>query len=728
MALRAGQLNERFQIDDWDLKPVDRPTRTLSLDFETYCDIDLKKYGLDLYSMHPSCEVLMCAYRIDDGPIKHWDATTGRKMPRDLREALEDDDFLIWAFNAQFERVVMNRVLDIWPAMHRWRCTQVLAYMHSFTGTLDMVGRQMGISADKAKLDTGKKLIKMFSVPHKVSKTQPHARWTSETHPVEWKMFVEYNVRDVDAECEIKSKLDKPKYPIPAREWEFYALDQIINDRGLPIDRLFVENALAMANARKTELLEEMREKTGLINPGSTAQLLPWLQERGYPFSDLQKDSVKKVLTAWKGIQSGELEHKEGELYPDELTKRAVAVLKLRQQQARTSTTKYQALLIAMGEDGRIRYVFQFCGASRTGRFAGRRFQPQNLTMMRDIESEKILYQMTQVIREDDYDALQLFRKEPLDALAGLVRSSIRAPRKKKLVVCDLSSIESVVIGWVARCERLLNVFRQGKDAYKDFATELYKVAYEEVTKQMRKMAKPATLGAGYRLGGGEIKEGKKTGLWGYAENMGVEMSRKEAHKNVATFRKVYKEIPQCWYDLEDAIKSVIKRGGSRKVGPVRFYMAKPYLVCELPSGRCIFYKNPRIRREKMEGVDRQTGERYSYWKDSISYMGKVQNGTAWKRINSHGGKFIENIVQAIARDILREGLLALHKAGFYLIGHVHDEAISEEAANDNEHNHEMMKLCMIRKKRWMTYSDNDNTYDMPLNAAGMETVIYRKD
>jgi DNA polymerase len=592
--------------------------------------------------------------------------------------------------------------------------------MHSFTGTLDMVGRQMGIDEDKAKLATGKRLIKMFTGPQKVTKTQPHKRFTAKTHPIEWEMFIEYNIRDVEAECEIKDKLNKAKYPIPEREWEFYALDQIINDRGLPIDRLFVENALEMATRRKDELLEKMREKTGLQNPGSPKQLLPWLQDRGYPYDDLQKDSVKKVLTAWKAIQKGELEYKEGELFPEDLTKRAVAVLKLRQQQARTSTTKYQALLTAMGEDGRMRYVFQFCGASRTGRFAGRRFQPQNLTMMRDIESESILFDMTDVIRQNDYEMLQLYRKEPLDALAGLVRSSVRAPKGKKLVVCDLASIESVVIGWVAGCERLLNVFRQGKDAYKDFATELYKVLYEEVTKQMRKMAKPATLGAGYRLGGGEIKEGKKTGLWGYAENMGVEMSRKEAHKNVAVFRRVYAEIPQCWYDLEDAIKSVIKRGGTRRVGPVKFYMAKPYLVCELPSKRCIFYKNPRIRREKMEGVDRKTGERYTYYKDSISYLGKQQNGSKWLRINSHGGKFIENIVQAIARDILREGMLALHYKGFYLIGHVHDEVIAEQAANDNEHNHEMMRKLMIRRRKWMG--------DMPLNAAGMTTVIYRKD
>lgn len=722
MALRQGQLDERFGIE-WDLVPEERPTRTLSLDYETYCDLDLKKVGLDRYSEHPSCEVLMCAWRIDDEKTQHWDATK-EPMPRRLRAALLDDDFLIWAFNAQFERVITNRVLGLTPAIHRWRCTMVLAYMHSFTGGLEMVSRQMGLDADKVKLATGTKLMRMFSGPQKVTKNQPLKRFTSETHPVEWKMFVEYNIRDTDNECEIKRILDKPKYPIPAREWEFYALDQIINDRGLPIDRTFTENAYKMAQRRKGELLAKMQHMTGLANPGSGAQLLPWLKKRGYPFDDLQKDSVKKVLTAWKGIQTGELKYEPDNLYPDELTDEAVAVLKLRQQQARTSTTKYKALLDAMGSDNRMRYVFQFCGASRTGRFAGRRFQSQNLTTMRDIEDERILAQMTDIIREDDYEALSIYRKEPLDALAGLVRSAVRARRKRHLVVCDLASIESVVIGWVARCERLLNVFREGKDAYKDFATELYNVLYEEVTKVMRKMAKPATLGAGYRLGGGDIKDGKKTGLWGYAENMGVEMTRKESHKNVATFRRVYEEIPQCWYDLEDAIKSVIKSGGERTVGPVKFYMSKPYLVCELPSGRCIFYKNPQLRKERMEGIDRKTGERYTYTKISISYMGKQQNGSHWLRINSHGGKFIENIVQAIARDILREGLLALHYAGFFLIGHVHDEAIAEEYIDDEAHGYTVMREKMIQKRKWM----RKGGVDMPLNAAGMTTKFYRKD
>lgn len=716
MALARGQLDQRF--GEYDLP--EPQTRTLSFDFETYCDLDLKAVGLDLYSAHPSCEVLMCAYSFDGGrTTHHWDATRNPKMPRDLYRALMDDRVELWAFNAQFERIILDRVLGIRPLLSRWRCTMVLSYMHSFVGGLDQVAVQMGLDHSKKKMATGKKLIAMFCKPQKNGD-----RNTAETHPVEWEMFCEYNEQDVVAECAVKRRLDKPQYPIPAREWRFYALDQKINDRGLPIDRTFVERALAMAEDRKEELLAKMRKLTGLSNPASIQQLVPWLQERGYPFTDLRKDSVKKVLTADAGRRSGELKPKKGELYPT-LTDDCVACLKLRQQQARTTPTKYAALLKAMGEDNRMRFVFQFAGASRTARFAGRRFQPQNLTTMRlggeDSTHLAVITQITDAIRANDKAGVALYKSEPMDALAGLVRSSVRARKGKKLVICDLSSIESVVIGWVSGCERLLNVFREGRDAYKDFATELFKCSYEEVTSYMRKMAKPATLGAGYRLGGGEIRDGKKTGLWGYAENMGVEMSRKEAHKGVATFRRVYKEIPQTWYAYEDAIKKVL-RNKDRKisVGPVTWSYAKPYLVCTLPSDRNIYYLKPRIEKRPFVYTDKETGETVRTMKDSITYMGKKQNGNGWIRVESHGGKFIENVVQAIARDILREGLLIAHKNGFNIVGHVHDEIICEEAVNDNEHGVVQLRQCMIRAIKWGK--------GLPLNAAGHEGKIYRKD
>jgi DNA polymerase len=720
MAFTRGQLDARF--GEYVVPEAQPRVRTLAFDFETYCDLDLKQVGLDLYSAHPSCEVLMCAYSFDGGrTVHHWDRTRNWKMPRDLHDALLDDRTQLWAFNAQFERTILNRVLDIWPTMRRWRCTMVLSYFHSFVGGLDQVARQCGLGTDKQKLSTGNRLIKMFCGPQKITKANSLRRFTRETHPVEWAMFCEYNEQDVVSECAVKKRLDKPQYPIPDREWRFYALDQRINDRGLPIDRTFVERALDMAEARKDELLTQMRRATGLTNPGSVPQLLPWLKERGYPFDDLRKDSVKKVLTANAGRISGELKKKKGELYPT-LTDDCVAVMKLRQQQARTTPTKYAALLKAMGDDNRMRFVFQFAGASRTARFAGRRFQPQNLTSMRlggeDKTHYEVFRQVTEAIRQNDKDAVALYRSEPMDALAGLVRSSVRAKKGKKLVVCDLSSIESVVIGWVSGCERLLNVFRDGRDAYKDFATELYGVTYEEVTSFMRKMAKPATLGAGYRLGGGEIREGKKTGLWGYAENMGIDMTRKEAHRGVATFRRVYKEIPLMWYALEEAIIRTIRTKETTTAGPITFSYRAPYLICHLPSGRNIYYLKPRVRREPFKFIDKDTGEEKVIQKDAISYMGKQQNGNNWIRVKSHGGKFIENIVQAIARDILREGLMAADKAGFNIIGHVHDEIICEEDEH-GEFNLAFLRELMIKALTWAR--------KMPLNAAGHETKLYCK-
>lgn len=711
MALRRGQLEERFGV--WDVADVQN--RELSLDFETYCDLDLKAVGLDLYSSHPSCEVLMAAYKIDSGKTKHWDATE-EEMPDDLRVALEDPSFTIWAFNAQFERMILWRVLKMKIPIHRFKCTMVLSYMHSFFGGLDQVCKQAGLPIEKQKLDTGKKLIRLFSMPQRITKKQPLSRLDSFTNPAEWDEFIEYNIQDVETEYALRKRLDRPKYPVPEREWHFYWLDQVINDRGLPIDRRFVENALRMATNRKAELLHEMNEITGLSNAGSRAQLLPWIMERGYPFKDLTKDSVKKALAIHKHAVQERLN--EG-LMSDE----CVHVLKLRQQQSRTTPSKYTALLTAMGKDDRMRFVFQFAGASRTARFAGRRFQPQNLTTLRlpgdDATHEEVMSQITDCIRDDDYAAVRLYMSEPMNALAGLVRSSVRARKGKHLLVCDLSSIESVVIGWIAECERLLNVFRNGKDAYKDFATELFKCAYEEVTSGQRKMAKPATLGAGYRLGGGEMRDGKRTGLWGYAENMGVDMTQKEAHKNVATFRRVYPEIPQCWYALEDAIKRTIRTQRRTTVGLIRFTYEKPYLMCHLPSGRIIYYLKPRVERKPFKVRDHE-GNLKTIMKDQISYMGKQQNGNAWIRVYSHGGKFIENIVQAVARDILREGLMLAHEKGFYIVGHVHDEIICEEAINDNEHTLAELRECMIAPISW-----GDG---LPLNAAGHQGKFYRKD
>lgn len=698
----------------------------LHIDVETYCDLNLKDVGLDLYSIHPSCEITLFSWAIDDEAPRLWDRSQNPDMPEQLLMLLLDDDVEVHAFNAQFERIILLRTLGIEINIRRWRCTMVHAYMLSFTGDLAEVGMQVGIDLDKQKLTDGKRLIQIFCKPQKVTKNQPLSRRDYLTDPEEWERFGEYCVQDVIAEREIHYFLDQPQFAVPAREWGFYALDQTINDRGIPIDRDFADKAYKMASRRKAILIQRMNDITGLINSNSGDQLLPWLKARGYPFDDLRKDTVKKVLAVHQARRDGDKLAKDEIVF--ELEDEAETILKMRQKSARTTHTKYLALLKAMGDDMRMRFILQFAGASRTNRFAGRRFQPQNLTSLHSLsDNPEVIEILNAVIRDEDDAFLAVLISEPLDALAGLVRSSVQATKGKVLRVCDLSSIESVTIGWVTGCERLLNVFREGKDAYKDFATELYNVVYEAVTKLMRKMAKPATLGAGFRLGGGDLYDGKKTGLWGYAEGMGVEMTRKEAHDNVRTFRRVYPEIPKAWYALEDAIMRTIRTKKATKACKTVFTIVESsradkskFLCAKLPSGRRIFYHKPLIKKRPFIWKDPKTGEKKKTIKDQITYMGKMQNGRKWVRIDSHGGKMIENIVQAIARDILREGLIAAHNAGFNVVMHVHDEIVVEEDLLDEEHSLERLKECMTQEIKWCS--------DMPIGAAGHSGQFYRKD
>lgn len=681
--------------------------RHLHIDFETYCDLDIKKVGLDLYTRHESFEPIWVAWALDDDDVQIHDLTDDDSLPDELLDLLLADDVLIWAFNAAFERLVLNRYYKLRIRIRRFRCSMALAYMHAFVGGLDEVGRQMGLGDDVQKDADGSRLMKIFSMPQKITKNQPHRRRNKRTDPVDWTKYGAYCGQDVVAErAQCRELL---KYPVPEREWETYALDQVINDTGIPIDKEFVVNAIRLADKRKKILTEQMQELTGLDNPGSVQQLLPWLKKRGYPYDDLRKDTVKITL------------NRHADENDDvELTAICLKVLKLRQQQARTSVRKYNAILQRLSPDNRIRHILQYGGASRTLRWAGRAMQPQNLPRTpKKLEEPEMIAKISDIIRRGDYEELALFVEEPMDALAGLVRSSIRAPSKRKLVVCDLSSIESRVIGWVTGCKRLLDVFRDGKCAYKDFATELYKCDYEDVTKGQRTDAKPAVLGAGYRLGGGAMIEGKKTGLWGYAENMGIALSRDDSHKAVKIFRKAYSEIPEAWYAYEEAIAHTIRTGKTTRVGVIRFRMEKPYLTAELPSGRKLWYLHPRVRKATIKYVDRD-GNPSSFEKDSISYMGKQQNGKKWIRIQSHGGKFIENFVQAIARDILREGLLAAAEDGFNICLHVHDEIVAEEKAGDNYYTVERLRELMAQKIEWCA--------DMPMDAAGYEGEIYRKD
>lgn len=680
---------------------------TLNLDYETKSELDLTKVGLDRYSAHPSTEILMAGYAFNGGEIIHWDHNDGR-MPSELKDALLDPHVKKWAFNAQFERVITRRVAKINTPTSSWRCTMALAYMMSFFGGLDMVAKQIGMPLDKQKGTDGSRLIRLFSMPQKITKANPHIWRNRDTNPDDWDLFCGYNVQDVITEMAALRRLIR--FPNLDIEWAFYELDQKINDRGLPIDMQLVNNAIWMAAKRKEELTSELKEITHLANPNSPAQLTKWLKARGYPFSDLAKDTVKKVL-------------KE---FSDEITPDAVAALKLRRQVARTSVKKYDAFLATVGPGDRFRFGYQFAGASRTNRFAGRKVQTHNLSRTpKALEPEDgddtKLVMVTDAMRNGEYDFLSIYVEEPMDALAGCVRSAIRAPDDYELRACDLSSIETVVIAWLSGCETLLNVFREGRCAYREFGTHLFDKAYHEITKAERGFSKAPVLGCGFRLGGGDLKDGKRTGLWGYAEGMGIDMTREQAHKAVAIYRDAYVEVCDLWKTLERAVERCVKSGKDQTVGPLRFEYRKPFMMVWLPSGRPMYYYQPRIERKEFIGratIDFPDGE--PYFRNVFSYMGKGETGNIWTRITSHGGKLVENFVQAIARDLLRDGMIKADRNGFILVGHVHDEQKTLHRIDDDVHTLELLRECMITASPWAS--------EMPLNAVPGAFKFYRKD
>lgn len=716
-------------------------------DYEVKSEVDLLAQGIDLYSSHASTKVLMCSWSLDDEPTQLWVPAEGQPIPGDLKEALRDPEVLKVAFNAQFERWIAWRVLlrqlgiEIERDYKPWRCSMALAYMFSFMGGLDDIADQMSLRHRKDP--RGKALIREFCMPNKPTKNQPFVWRDQHSDPQDWETFKQYCIRDNESEKELWGKLIG--YGVPDWQWDLYELDQIVNDRGLPINRRFVENALEIADRRKSELISEQNRITGLANSNSGAQLLPWLQERGYPYDNLQKANLVKTFAAEEEGVRNYINAKPADrdplkmpCYPDAtlnalgqvegtgfLTPECRVVMRMRQGSSKTSTTKYEAVMSRLADDDRLRHCFQFAGGSRTNRWAGRALQPQNLPRTPKwlepedhINFDRLDY-CNSLIEAGDYETLGVFAGEQMDAVAGCVRSTIQASEGKKLVVCDLSSIESVVIFWITDCERGLNVFRNGMCAYKDFATTLYGVEYEDVTKAQRSGAKPAVLGAGYRLSGGELRDGEKTGLWAYAENMGVQMTREEANRAVQVFRETYSEIKNGWYQIEDTIERAMAAGGKIvKWGALEFQIVKPFLRVGLPSGRSMWYYKLRVEKYEADG-------RYGkYWRTNISYMGKHQVTNQWTRIESHGGKFIENFVQALARDILGFGMLAAHAAGYFICGHVHDEIISEEDEDDDVHGLPGLRHCMTKAIQ----EQFPFLRTMPLNAAGYEGPVYKKD
>lgn len=687
--------------------------KSLSLDFETFSECNLKTSGLDNYAKHSSTEILMLAWAYDNDAPQLWVPAVDGPMPPRLRNGLQRREIVKRAWNAQFERVIFREVLKIDIPYDQWQCTMVNAFMLALPGDLDSCGKVLGLDADRQKLAAGKALIRLFCMPQKLRGRSEKAKqafaekhelvngvWraTAKTHPAEWATFCSYCRRDVVAERTIHRMICK--YPVPDFMRQMYALDQKINDAGLPLDLTFIHNALGMVKKHKLTLARRMRELSGVKNPNSGAQILPWLRENGYPFSSLKKDRVELALKDFKAS----------------MTPSAVALLRMRLPFAKSSATKLAKMLQLVGPDGVLRYQFQMSGAGRTSRFAGRGVQPHNFPRP-DRAFKKHLAEIRQMIVENDYDSLYAYFDDVVGAVSSSIRSAIAAPPGYEFVVSDLSSIETVVSAEVANAETVRQVFRQGKDVYRDFGVSVLHKPYEEITSDERQFMKPAVLGGFYRLGGGAVvgnyPDVVKTGLLGYAASMNVELGVNEAATHIRIFREKYHEVPVSWAEIETAVMETVRTGKPTRVNILEFDIMKPFLRMKLPSGRYVYYLRPKLLQNTVSPPGKKP-----FTKIALSYEG-YNKAKQWTRIFTHSGKLFENAVQAIAFDVLALGMLRADARGFVIRGHVHDEQVTLRKEGDERYGVPALEAVMKEKMPWLPH--------MHLGAEGYAGKFYKK-
>jgi len=710
----------------------------LHLDFETYSEVDLRDAGASRYARDPSTEVLMLAYGWAEGEIKQWVPAAAEPMPDDLREALHDPYVTLAAWNAPFEWNVMTHTLGIHVPVYRWLDVMALAFSLALPGKLETCGKVIGLPEDKQKDARGKALIRRFCQPRKPTKHMPWTRDTAKTRPEEWQEFLDYNIRDVEAERQIYHRLKR--YQMPDHEWRLWHLDQKINNAGIPINIDAVNNAIRIAEDTMAKDMAEMRELTGLQNPNSNQQLLPWLREAGYQFLDLKKGHIERALEDEKNLAEEGVADMLGH-HPD-----LVRVLELRLRVSKASVKKFWALAKATDDDGALRGCHQFAGAGRTWRWSGRRFQPQNLSKpskgfekwlldkapkydlgtgekLGGLERAKAAFGM--LARDVENLPVAEFQKKYPDTMEALVAAvrPMQAKAGEVLADADLSAIENVVLGWLARDDKILRVFRQGLDPYIDFATDMFGMTYDEIAaevesgdKSKRTTAKPGVLGCGYMLGKGEPKENKQTGeieatgLLGYSWNMGVMLTPEMSALSVETFRSKFKRVKAFWYEMEGAVKRVIRHGKPERVGYLYIDMKGPFMRIRLPSGRHLHYMRPKLVKRKMP---------WGKIKTQVTYQ-QMEMGQ-WRRVSTHPGKLVENVVQAVARDLLAHGMMLADEAGIDTRLHVHDQIVATAPEGRAEKVKDLLIDLMTRLPDW---ADDK----LPLKAAGHTTPIFVKD
>lgn len=658
---------------------------TLSIDVETFSDVDLKKCGVYKYAESPDFEILLFGVSVNGGEVTVYDLASGDTVPEEIIRALSNDSVIKWAYNASFERVCLSVWLRRNYPQHfssysieedtvrnyldpsSWRCSLVWGAYMGLPLSLEGIGKVLKL--ENQKMAEGKALIRYFCVPCKPTKANGgRTRNLPEHDPVKWSTFIAYNKRDVETEMAIQQKLSK--FPVPDFLWEEYHLDQEINDRGIQLDMALVEQAIAIDERSREELSAKMRQLTALENPNSVQQMKEWLTKHGLEVDSLDKKAVKELLKT----------------APPELAE----VLELRRQLAKSSVKKYQAMQNAVCADGRARGMFQFYGANRSGRWAGRLIQLQNLPQnhMAHLEDARSL------VRSGDYALLSALYDSMPEVLSELIRTTFVPRDGYKFIVSDFSAIEARVLSFLAGESWRLKVFAENGDIYCASASAMFHVPVEKHGQNapLRQKGKIAELALGY---GGSVGALKSMG----ALEMGL--VEEELQPLVDAWRTSNPNIVQLWWDVDNAVKTAVRQRLDTETHGIRFRYRSGMLFIILPSGRQLCYVKPKMGTNKFGG-------------DSVTYEG-VGSTKKWERIESYGPKFTENVVQAISRDILMYAMRTLSHC--FIVGHVHDELIIECSMDVS-----LDAVCeqMGRTPPWIE--------GLNLRADGYETMFYKKD
>ena len=645
--------------------------KNLSIDIETFSDVDLGKCGVYRYCESPTFDILLFGYAVDGGEIRVVDLASGETIPEEIRNALTDPSVRKWAFNSAFERICLSRFLGLPAGKYldpdSWRCTMIWSAYMGLPLSLQGVGAVLGL--EKQKLSEGKELIRFFCQPCAPTKSNGgRTRNRPVDAPDKWLAFKKYNLRDVEVEMAIQRRLEK--HPVPETIWNEYHLDQRINDRGVALDMVLVKQAIEMDQRSREELTEEMQKLTTLQNPNSVQQMRQWLAGNGLETETLGKKAVAELIRS----------------APPEIRN----VLTLRLQLAKSSVRKYQAMENAVCADGRARGMFQFFGANRTGRWAGRLIQMQNLPQnhLPDLSEARAL------VRVGDFEAVELLYGDVPDTLSQLIRTAFIPREGCRFIVADYSAIEARLTAFLANEQWRLDAFREGKDIYCASASAMFHVPVEKhgVNGHLRQKGKIAELALGY---GGAVGALKAMG----ALEMGIE--EEELSTLVGAWRDANPAIVSFWWDVDRAALSAVADRTVSQTHGITFEYRSGMLFITLPSGRRLAYVKPKIGENRFGG-------------ECITYEG-VGSTKKWERLETYGPKLVENIVQATARDILANALMGLSDCR--VVMHIHDEAVIEAPPELS-----LQTVCdrMSRTPAWMP--------GLLLRADGYETEFYKKD